>query len=154
MAYTEITNTEIEPGKPLTTSLVTRIRDNPIAIANGDTGAPKVQTAAIQDNAVTNPKIAAGAVNSAKLATGTTERDWVLARTAGATIGVVGSYAICSLSGGGTLASGATVAGSSLRYATVITSGASGDPTLPGTWRNMGKNLASTDNKNLFLRIS
>jgi hypothetical protein len=35
MAYLTITNAEIEPDKPLTSNLVTRLRDNTDAVANG-----------------------------------------------------------------------------------------------------------------------
>jgi len=47
MAYIPITNSEIDPDSPLATSLTFRFRDNPIAIANGDAGAPRVSRRAI-----------------------------------------------------------------------------------------------------------
>ena len=58
MAYVPINNNEIDPDSPLTSSLVTRLRDNPIAIANGDSGAPQIQTAAYANNSVTVGKVA------------------------------------------------------------------------------------------------
>lgn len=42
MAYSEITNAEIDTDSPLTQTLMTKFRDNPIAIASGDTGAPRL----------------------------------------------------------------------------------------------------------------
>ena len=68
MAYSAISNGEIDLDSPITTGLMTKMRDNPIAIANGDSGAPKIQTAAINDSAVTTAKIAGGNVTSAKMA--------------------------------------------------------------------------------------
>jgi hypothetical protein len=41
--YVTITDTEIEPEKPVTTSLWSRVRDNAIAIAEGALGAPRVK---------------------------------------------------------------------------------------------------------------
>jgi hypothetical protein len=40
MAYIPILNSEIDPESPITESLMQRLRDNPIAIVNGDPGAP------------------------------------------------------------------------------------------------------------------
>lgn len=41
MAYAAITNAEIQAGKPFTQTLATRMRDNPEAIAEGATDAPR-----------------------------------------------------------------------------------------------------------------
>lgn len=38
--YNPITDTELEPGKPLTTGLAFRFRDNPLALAQRGAGAP------------------------------------------------------------------------------------------------------------------
>jgi len=45
--YTAITNAEIDPESPVTESLVQRLRDNPIAISEGEPNAPKINPAAI-----------------------------------------------------------------------------------------------------------
>lgn len=55
--YQEILDTEVQPEAPLTSSLGVRFRDNPIALANGASGAPRIQTAAINNSAVTAQKI-------------------------------------------------------------------------------------------------
>jgi len=78
MAYNAIPDGDIDPESPITTGLMTNLRDNPIAIADGDTGAPRIQagamgtnsvaTAAIQDSSVTSAKIASSAVTTAKIA--------------------------------------------------------------------------------------
>lgn len=62
--YTAITAGEIDVDSPITTGLMTKIRDNPIAITEGASGAPKIQTAAL----------AAGAVKQGNLST-TDEED-------------------------------------------------------------------------------
>lgn len=67
--YTAITDTEIEPEKPVTTSLMNRLRDNPLAIAEGASGAPRIQTAGIDTGAVTQTRLANGAVGQTQLKT-------------------------------------------------------------------------------------
>jgi len=54
--YTAIPDSDIDPDSPITTSLMTLVRDNPIAITEGASGAPKVQTAGITDGAITDAK--------------------------------------------------------------------------------------------------
>ena len=66
--YTEILNTQIDVDSPVTTGLLVQLRDNPIAITEGATGAPKNQTNSIQDLAITEPKLANNAVTNIKLA--------------------------------------------------------------------------------------
>lgn len=48
--YTAITNAEIDQDSPVTEPLMTKLRDNPLAIAEGASGAPRIQKAAIQPN--------------------------------------------------------------------------------------------------------
>lgn len=45
--YTSVTDTETGHLKPVTTSLLRRLRDNPIAIAEGDGAAPRIMPAAL-----------------------------------------------------------------------------------------------------------
>lgn len=44
MAYNEIADDQIDPESPGTTGLMTAFRDNPIGIASGSSGAPRVAT--------------------------------------------------------------------------------------------------------------
>lgn len=60
-----------EPGDPGLATWANAARDNPIAIAEGAEGAPRIQTAGINDNAVTQAKIANGAVGQSELKTTT-----------------------------------------------------------------------------------
>ena len=46
--WTAIPDTSLDPGKPARSIDAKALRDNPIAIAEGATGAPKVRTAALQ----------------------------------------------------------------------------------------------------------
>ena len=68
--YQEILDSEVEPEAPLTSSLGVRFRDNPIALANGASGAPRIQTDALNNSAVTTAKINDGAVTTAKINNG------------------------------------------------------------------------------------
>lgn len=59
-------------GSKLTSAQMQNLRDNLTAIANGDSGAPQIQTAAIANNAVTYGKLAYNAGNIQWHSTGTT----------------------------------------------------------------------------------
>lgn len=137
MAWTTISNALVAVGaKPFATT-IQALRDNPIAIANGDSGAPKVKDAALDTGAAT----AAGTA-------------WVGLRTAALSVGAVGSYAflgqiVPSLSGAGT-----TNAGSNLEYTNAAGATPSGSPS--GTWRLMGRTNAGAGaaSTSLWLRIA
>ena len=51
MAYTAILNTEVDAESPITESLMTRLRDNPLAVAAADAAAPRVKCNAAAGNA-------------------------------------------------------------------------------------------------------
>ena len=53
-AYTTIADSEIDPESPGTVTLFTKIRDNPIAITEGASGAPRIQHAALDNSVVNN----------------------------------------------------------------------------------------------------
>ena len=154
--FTVIPDANLEPDKPARSIDALALRDNPIAIAEGAADAPRIQTAAIEDLAVT----------SAKLATGTGERDWVLARNAGAAVGAVGTYAFLHETTATATSPGGTRAGSGLRYAGVRTNtddfvgdalvGAGSGTGPAGTWRSMGFNGSAIGQvgATLWLRIS
>jgi len=158
--YVAIQNANLEPGAPWISSTAFALRDNPEAIAQGSAGAPRIQTAAIEGGAITTPKIANSSVNAGKLANGTPERDWVLARTASASHGAVGTYAMLGAlvpSGASSLVQGDTLPGSSLRYASASSSPGNSSPS--GTWRLMGRcqstiGTIGSSNISVWLRIS
>ena len=68
--YSAVANTEIAVGAPITNSLMTKLRDNPIAITEGATGAPLIQLAAMGAGSVGNSQLITGAVHTAELSTG------------------------------------------------------------------------------------
>jgi hypothetical protein len=91
MGYAPITDAESAAGRPVTSSLLARLRDNPRYIAEGDANAPKIANAAFTDatingsavvvdsldgvkfanDSVTDAKIASGAIHLSQLKLGT-----------------------------------------------------------------------------------
>lgn len=65
--YTAISDARTAPEAPLDTSLITDLRDNPIAITEGATGAPKIQHAALDSNIVEQDNIDSAAVGQSQL---------------------------------------------------------------------------------------
>ena len=51
-SYTTIANADVDANSPITTSLMTALRDNPTAITEGSSGAPLIQQAALDENVV------------------------------------------------------------------------------------------------------
>ncbi len=135
--WTTITDAALEPGKPIRSVDGLALRDNVTALAEGAAGAPRIENAAFD----------AAVLGSEKFQTGTTERDWVLARNAGAGAGVIGTYAFAwtALSRG----FGAIVSGGNLFPSDTVDLDSS---SLPGTWKCMGS--ASGSSSTLWLRIS
>lgn len=68
MGYSAITAGEIDQDSPITTGLMTKLRDNPEAIATGDLGATRIVTAALTDGLVTTAKLDDASVTAAKMA--------------------------------------------------------------------------------------
>lgn len=130
MAWTSISNALVAVGALPFATTIQALRDNPIAIANGDVGAPQIQTAAI----------ASAAVTSAKLATTINESAWVTARTSQAGRGGLGTYAMAAITASGiTVAGNGTTSGSNLGYSRADASVT--EAIGSGTWRNMGASV-------------
>lgn len=134
-------------GQILTAAQMNNLQADITALANGDSGAPSIQSAALD--------------------TGTDEDSWVLDRTAGASAGGVGTYMVATLGAAdtGATAFGATKAGSSLKPTAVEESNdgsatdiiAEAASAQSGTWRCMGDIRASNSDEavaSLWLRIS
>ena len=124
--WTNLPNQAVGVGGLPSGTTVTALRDNPVAIAQGAAGAPRVEDAAL-DTTATN----AG-------------RDWVLARNALAGVDDVGVEVVAWKQTTGNLSRNSTIAGSNLRVSTDGTRGAfgsipanaiSGVTALSGTWR-------------------
>lgn len=164
-AYVAIADSDIDPESPGTATLFTRMRDNPIAITEGTSPAPQMQTAAYTNLSVTLAKMAANSVDSSKLVS--TERMTnvnVGNAIAGIGSGSIGSSVYCAHNTVNTaINENATYAGSLLRPAGVYgVSGSSGfisvltSTSYGGTWRAMGDSVSAPGNKasTLFKRIS
>lgn len=143
MAWTNIPNEDVAVGALPFARTVQALRDNVPAAMAGDVGAPRLQTNAIQDSAVTTIKLASGE----RMTTSN-----VLAQTAGASVGAVGTYALLETTAPVSLAPGATRAGSGLEYANAQGINSSGSPA--GTWRVMGRVDSTGGDISLWLRIS
>ena len=113
MTYTPILNAEVDAESPVTDLLLTRLRDNPIAIAAGDVGAPRIQFAGLDAWFST-----AGAIGSYMFAYGT------------------GDVAFGSTVAGSTLRP--TSAARSVTQGSATTATFNEGSTLAGTWRCMG----------------
>ena len=135
--FTTIGTGSLAVGKPLTSALAIALRDNPIAIAEGDATAPKLQFAALDAWYVT-----AGAVGTYCFAKGTVDKAF------GDNIAGSALFPTSAVSGvsGGTKGAGA------------FTSGAA----LSGSWRCMGTfdlsmstaGTATYDGATLWLRYA
>lgn len=140
--YTAITNGEVAPEAPITSELLTRLRDNTLAIQEGDATAPNIVTAAITDGNITDAKLNTGAATGA----GTT---WVGKRMAGLSAGNLGTFVLARYApstGADTVTFGRSIAGSSLFPAGYYTTGLGAAATntdaygaaLSGTWEAQG----------------
>ena len=69
--WTTIPDGDIDPDSPVTTPLMTALRDNVTALSEGVTGAPKILLAAMDANSVDASKIVASAVHTSELNTAT-----------------------------------------------------------------------------------
>lgn len=67
--YTAIPNGDVDAESPITTTLMTLLRDNPIAITEGASGAPTISAGAFTAGAIVNADInASAAIATSKLA--------------------------------------------------------------------------------------
>ncbi len=130
MAWVDIVVSRTDVDSPVTQDLFGDIVGNFTGLANGDGTAPKVQTAAIADNAVTLAKMATGSVDTDEILSGAihqAEMDTSIA-TQTTTVGAdaIGSI---TLTGGGwgwhTAAGEGTPSGDNGWYLSVHASGAS-----------------------------
>ena len=142
-AYVAIANGEIDQDSPGTQPLFTALRDNPLAMFEGASGAPRLLDAAL-DATATN----AG-------------RDWILARLALMTAGALGTPVLAATQNSLTaVAFGSTIAGSSLVPVGFQNGGPIlGGGALSGTWMALGSKPARATNtvgnleSTLFIRV-
>ena len=146
--WTDISDAVLEPGKPIRSVDGIALRDNPIAMAEGAAGAPRIEQAALASDSVSTVKIVNSNVTAAKLANGSAESNWVGARTAALGVGANGTYAMLKAVSGGAGSPGATRSGGDLRY-TDINNNENGAPS--GTWMLCG---ASTLTPSMWKRVA
>jgi|SRR5690606_19966918 len=115
--WTVISDSQVDPDAPITSELGYAFRDNPIAIAEGAAGAPRIQDAAL-----------GGTVTTAG-------RNWVAARSSAQALHALGAYVMAVRTAGGVAAPGDIVPGSQLASSNAAGTGAS---SLPGNWRCQG----------------
>lgn len=151
--YTTITDTQVDPEAPITSELMTALRDNPIAIAEGASGAPRIDpSTAVDWDSSTNTSA---------------EINWVLNRTASLTLSGVGTYGVLYYNPGtvANITAGGTVSGSLLLRSNNVgnpnpfdsSSNASGTSTVAGTWRALAAASypeSGVKNPTLFVRIA
>lgn len=132
--YTTIPNSDIDQDSPVTQPLMTALRDNPIAITEGASGAPRIANAAFNN----------GVLGAEKFQTGTTERDWIIARVS-SNAGVIGSYMFARSTTSSDVGFGSTRAGSALRPIGAfyevdgnLSEALAEGSAQSGTWRCMG----------------
>jgi hypothetical protein len=130
--YTAIADAEIDVDSPVTQILLTKYRENMLAIQQGDATAPKVGL----------PAIVAALASGIGAAIATLE------------FGQVGSSSLM-YNAGAALSPNDTIAGSSLSGTSANGSGA-GDATVSGTWRCMGETTTTSapNRVSQFVRIS
>lgn len=132
MAWTAIDNSLVSVGALPFATTIQALRDNPIAIANGDSGAPRNADASLSTTVT-----AAGST-------------WVGNRTAGLSAGAIGTYVFARSTTASDVAFGSTRAGSVLLPTSAVrnlqASSLTSDwavnfadgSSLSGTWRCMG----------------
>jgi len=140
--WTDIANASLEPGAPARSVDAFALRDNPVAIAEGAAGAPKIEAQALDTSA--------------------DEMRWVGARIAQTTATEIGAIIVAWNTTTSSVAPRGTITGSNLRYQSSASLGAglvepisifspinysdgisttfptTGTSALSGTWLNLG----------------
>lgn len=88
--YTAIPDSDIDPDSPVTSSLMTLLRDNPIAITEGSAGAPNIQTAAYTAASVDQAAIGPSAVGQSELKSTTASQTVSVPNNGGGTVSLTG----------------------------------------------------------------
>ena len=166
-------NTATFSGANITNLNASNVSSGVLAVARGGTGSNTATFSGANITDLNASSISTGTVGTARLGSGTANNttylrgdqtwatvsttpttDQVLSATAGASVGAIGTYGFFYATNGTTKSPGATLAGSSLRYANAITYSS----TAPsGTWRLMGYTQGGTSINyefSLWLRIS
>lgn len=118
--YIPFTAAEYQPDAPATALHFSRWFQNPVAITEGASGAPRIADAAMSSSATS-----AGAA-------------WVAARLALVAAGALGSLAFLCKASNGSISFGGTVGGSDLSPSSSSPTDANISGSMSGTWRCLG----------------
>lgn len=131
-AWTTVSDSNLAPGDPIRSIDIIAIKDNISAMAEGSSGAPKIQTAAYDTASVT----------AAKLASTASELSWLVTLYLTAGAGGIGTYMFATDTSFTGVTFGSNIAGSSLKP---INAGAPGlgGPAQSGTWKCMGLSVSA-----------
>ena len=140
--WTDLTDSELSIDQPVTQEKMLALRDNPRAIAEGASGAPAIQAAALAETTSERDwvlgRIGDGNLGAEYLQTGSQEESWVRNRTAGSEYGEVGTYAWLENTGSKSVSSNSNT--------TLVPAS--------GAWKCMTSGGVAAGEKGLFLRIS
>ena len=141
--YIPITEAQSDPEGAVDSSLIKRLRDNPIAIAKGAAGAPKIQYAALDEGLAQQPAGGLGTYAFAGTETGTSEGALFGEVKPGSDFrpaGIAATQSFLAVSRPGAASSHRSEAGTA----------------LAGSWRCMGRcdPGPTTSGATLWLRIS
>lgn len=139
------TNLSFPFGSTLSSTQMTQMDDNFDAVMAKASGAPVLANGYVVTAMIANSQVTTNKIESAEQMTTAN----VIAATAGASVGSVGTYAF--LSYGSTINPGSTQPGAALVYSDTS---ATGGTSPSGTWRAMGAILATGGRATLWLRIS
>lgn len=157
MSWTDIPDSALEPNKPIRSVDGLALRDNPVAIANGEPGAPRIQNAAYAGGSITSDKFNGGNIES-----------WIWFDRPAGGIGTMGMFLYMPPSVTA-IEFGQSVAGSTLNPSGIVYDDSAGGVTTPsgmgfpvsiaGTWRCLGMaqsggGTGGLGTVTLFLRIA
>lgn len=83
MVWTTIPDGDIDPESPIDAPLMAALRDNPIAIATGLSGAPKILNAAFSDNTINGSRLLNATIPVAKLVASSITQSYLAAASVG-----------------------------------------------------------------------
>jgi hypothetical protein len=131
--WTTIPDSSLEPGKPIRSIDALALRDNPVAIAEGASGAPAIALVAIDDALASQEHLGLGTITVA----------WNTTTTNVASNGTISGASLRFLSAAVSSATSATAGAPHPDQFFMITSASSTFPTsnttaMSGTWRNIG----------------
>lgn len=101
MVWTVIPDSDIDPDSPVTTGLMTALRDNTTAQANGDSGAPKNADASFSTNSINGNKLVSNTVGQSQIGSNAVGQSELKTTTSDQSVSIaVSSDSFISVTGG------------------------------------------------------